>query len=428
MGQSQMMRTALLIVTLCCTCLCHAGGTLVIAGGALGDGEPQVLGAFAAALAPEGPVVVVPAASSRPARSARNFARALARAGVDPARIKVYPLAVLDDSSTAGVDESLWSGNAWHRDQLAGLQQAAGFWFTGGDQMRIVESLRSEDLQESPLLELIRRRLEAGAVVGGTSAGAAVMSEVMIAGGDSFTSLLEPLAQSYASTEDQDSGRLYLARGLGFIPAGIIDQHFDRKARLGRLVRAMAESGQVRGYGVDEDTAMVVDLRSGEARVVGSGGVTLLDAGSAQYDLSGIRIMSGCELSIAASGVRFSLEPLKFIDGYGTGTVGEEYYKYKPLQGGGMALANPLLDQLLGYDLLDNASSTQLQRYSFDESGRLLIYTFTETGSSEGFLQSAGASDRYSVSRVRFDIRKGNIEQNLSVPETGKTSIQEKSL
>jgi hypothetical protein len=93
-----------------------------------------------------------------------------------------------------------------------------------------------------------------------------------------------------------------------------------------------------------------------------------------------------------------------------------------------MALANPLLDQLLGYDLLDNASSTQLQRYSFDESGRLLIYTFTETGSSEGFLQSAGASDRYSVSRVRFDIRKGNIEQNLSVPETGKTSIQEKSL
>ena len=242
-----------------------------------------------------------------------------------------------------------------------------------------------------------------------------------------FTALLEPLAERYSSTEDQDSGRLYLAEGLGFITAGIIDQHFDRKARLGRLVRAMAESGQLRGYGVDEDTAMVVDLQSGEGRVVGSGGVTLLDARSANLDLTATQIAVGLELSIAASGVRFRLDSLEFIDGYGTETVGKEYYNYKPAQGGGMALANPLLDQLLGYDLLDNASSRQLQRFTLDESGRLLIYTFTETGSSRGFLQADGASDRYSASRVRFDIGKGIIQQNLAVPEAGKISHQEKS-
>lgn len=302
-------------MTLCSAFLSHASGTLVIAGGALGEGGPAVLGAFAAALPPDGPVVVVAVASSQPARSARNFAAALAREGVDATRIRIYPLAALDDSTTADVDESLWSGNAWQTDKLVGLEQAAGFWFTGGDQMRIVGSMRAEDGEESPLLGLIHRRLAAGAVVDGTSAGAAVMSRVMIAGGDSFNALLEPLAQSYASTEDQDSGRLYLENGLGFLADGIVDQHFDRKARLGRLVRALAESGEVRGYGVDEDTAMVVDLQSGEARVVGSGGVSLLDARSAAFDMAGTQLMSGLELSIAANGVRFSLDQLRFIDG-----------------------------------------------------------------------------------------------------------------
>ena len=162
-----------------------------------------------------------------------RFGAALAREGVDATRIRIYPLAALDDSTTADVDESLWSGNAWQTDKLVGLEQAAGFWFTGGDQMRIVGSMRAEDGEESPLLGLIHRRLAAGAVVDGTSAGAAVMSRAMIAGGDSFNALLEPLAQSYASTEDQDSGRLYLENGLGFLADGIVDQHFDRKARLG---------------------------------------------------------------------------------------------------------------------------------------------------------------------------------------------------
>ena len=66
------------------------------------------------------------------------------------------------------------------------------------------------------------------------------MSRDMIAGGVSFTALLEPLASAYSDSEDQDSGRLFLSRGLGFLPDGLVDQHFDRKARLGRLVRALA--------------------------------------------------------------------------------------------------------------------------------------------------------------------------------------------
>ena len=66
-----------------------------------------------------------------------------------------------------------------------------------------------------PLLALIRRRLADGAVVGGTSAGAAVMSGVMIAGGDSFTALLEPPAGSYTDIAQQEGGALALAGGLG---------------------------------------------------------------------------------------------------------------------------------------------------------------------------------------------------------------------
>ena len=170
-----------------------AGGTLVIVGGALADDNQEVYQAFLGALQGDGPVVVIPAASGRPARAAAEFAGNLEAHGLDAGRVTVFPLAVRDDAATGEVDESTWSGNAWEASLVEGLGKPAGFWFTGGDQMRIMQALRSPDGRESPLLELVRQRLADGAVVGGTSAGAAVLSRRMSAGGESFLALLEPL-------------------------------------------------------------------------------------------------------------------------------------------------------------------------------------------------------------------------------------------
>jgi len=382
----------------------RADGALLLVGGALAEDNAAVHRALIEALLPEGPLVIVPAASGRPARAAAGFADSLQRHGLARERIRVFPLAVRDDEETADIDESGWSGNAWIREEIDRVRDAAGFWFTGGDQMRITRALLDAGGADSPLLALIRERLAAGAVVGGSSAGTAVMSRDMIAGGISFRALLEPLATAHADTEDQDSGRLYLDRGLGFLPQGLVDQHFDRKARLGRLVRAMAATGQARGFGIDEDTALLIRSGADRAAVLGRGSVTLLDASRARFGFSTPTLVSGLELSVIPGGVEFRPSDFEPLSGQGDATQGREYFGHAPLGGGGMAVANPRLDQALGYDLLDNDAVGVLNRYSIDASGRVLVYRFAQTERSAGFWRSDGAGDRYTATRIRFDI------------------------
>jgi cyanophycinase len=380
-----------------------ADGTLLIVGGALEADNAEVHRALIDALLPTGPLVIVPAASGQPARSAAGFAADLQAHGLAADRIRVYPLAVRDDSETPDVDESEWSRNAWDPERVAEVANAAGYWFTGGDQMRITQVMLGPDGEESPLLQQVRSRLAAGAVVGGSSAGAAVMSRDMIAGGVSFTALLEPLAGAYSDSEDQDSGRLFLSRGLGFLPDGLVDQHFDRKARLGRLVRALAATSQARGFGVDEDTALLVHLGEDRARVLGRGSVTLLNASAARFAFGGKALATGLQLGMVAPGVTFRLSDFSVVDGAGDATIGKEYFGYEPVDGGGMAFANARLDQALGFDLLDNDAQS-LDRYSIDSQGRVLVYRFSETADSRGYWRSEGSGDRYTVTGVRFDI------------------------
>jgi cyanophycinase len=388
----------------------HAGGSLLIVGGALRDDNAEVHRALIDAMPEQGPMVIIPAASGRPARSAAGFTDALVAHGLARERIMTFPLAVRDDSATPDVDESAWSRNAWDEKLVADVKNAAGFWFTGGDQVRITRSMLGEDEQPSPLLRQIRARLSAGAVIGGSSAGAAIMSQEMIAGGVSFTALLNPPTTDYADTEAQDSGRLYLDRGLGFLPEGLVDQHFDRKARLGRLVRAMAATGQRRGYGIDEDTALQLRLGQDQARVLGRGTVTVLDAANARFGFATPMLASDLELSVFAPGVTFRRSDVVPLSGHGDATLGSEYFGYRPTQGGGMAFANTRLDQALGYDLLDNDSVNTLDRYSIDEEGNILVYRFRQAGDSAGFWRSEGSDDRYTASRVRFDILKRKVE------------------
>ena len=138
----------------------------------------------------------------------------------------VFPLAVGDDSATGEEDENAWADNAWNAEAVTALSQPAGFWLTGGDQMRITQTLVDSEKGESGLLRLMRERLAAGAFIGGSSAGAAVMSANMIAGGTCFKALLQPVAEHYESIEDQDSGRLYTTRGHD-----LVDNHWSQQLR-----------------------------------------------------------------------------------------------------------------------------------------------------------------------------------------------------
>ena len=138
------------------------------------------------------------------------------------------------------------------------LDRATGIFITGGNQLRL-----STIIGGTGIAQKIRRRNAAGAAVAGTSAGASIMSEHMIAGGESYSAPVE--------------GAVSLAPGLGLTNAVIIDQHFTQRNRLGRLLAASSYNPFLIGLGIDEDTAAFIGP-DGVFEVVGSGTVTVVDA------------------------------------------------------------------------------------------------------------------------------------------------------
>lgn len=153
-------------------------------------------------------------------------------------------------------------GEAGDREKLSVLDDAAGIFFSGGDQLRITSQIGDTGIEAK-----VRALYERGGVIAGTSAGASVMSETMLVKG--------------SSKETHRIGDLHMAPGMGLVPDVIIDQHFAERGRFGRLIGAVAHNPRVLGLGIDEDTAAVVE---GERfRVIGSGAVYVVDGTGVSY-------------------------------------------------------------------------------------------------------------------------------------------------
>lgn len=384
-------------------------GSLLIVGGALRSDNSAVYQAFIDAIPRQFPnVAIVPVASGRPAHYAEQFSEDLRHYGF-AGDIRVLPIAVLDDSSTGAVDESRWEAGGRDPAVADSLGDVGGIWFVGGDQTRITGALFANGEVDTPVLEAIRRQLSRGAVVGGTSAGAAIMSRTMIAAGDSLSALTMPVADQYVGMETQESGQLMLATGLGFLPEGIVDQHFDRKARLGRLVRAlglMEDPADRIGFGVDEDTALLVDLVDADITVLGAGNLVVADGRLAQFSGGGQAFAAqGVQLSVLSAGDRYNWRTGNF-ELSGSETQQNEAFGYGVVQGAGIALGNQRLDELLGFSLLDNEKAREVRRFSFDsDSGKGVLFHFRQTESSRGFWRyRSGTKDQYSIVGVELDI------------------------
>lgn len=177
--------------------------------------------------------------------------------------------------------------------RLERLEKASGIFFTGGNQLRLTTLLGG-----TPVARVIRMRNAHGVTVGGTSAGASVLSEHMIAFGDEGSAVI--------------SGSVRMAPGLGLTNRFIIDQHFRQRDRLGRLITALAYNPFAVGIGLDEDTAAFISPDD-IVEVEGSGGVTLLDASEVSFSsMSDVSegqpvCMLGLKLHILVAGSTFNL-------------------------------------------------------------------------------------------------------------------------
>lgn len=388
-----------------------SAGSLVIVGGGLSRDNAAVYRAFIDR-AGSGRIVVVAAASAAPVESATPFIEALTHYGVSPDRIDIAHIAVVDDPSTADVDERDWAGGAYVPGEAAKIQAADAIWMTGGDQSRLTRALVAPDGADTPVLAAMRRRLAAGAVIGGTSAGAAVMSRRMIAQGDALTALLSPLMAPGAEELQGGGEPLALTRGFGFMPASLVDQHFGERARLGRLVRALAEQApdQRVGFGVDEDTALIVDLSTGVGTLAGAGALTVLDGRRARFTTRRGRLAAdGLRLHVLTAGDTIAIgDALAITPASAKQRIanGAEAYDHPDHGGVGMAFASTTLETMLGADLLDNTSSRAIERVSFRADGAGVIYRFAEDSESRGYFgRDQAGRGRYTLSSVVFSVR-----------------------
>jgi len=224
----------------------------------------------------EADIVVIPTAS-RLNETGPRYERLFKAIGVD--RVTVMDFDTRRDCQEPG--------------RLARLEEATGIFFTGGNQLRL-----STLLGGTPVAKLVRAQNARGVTVGGTSAGASILSEHMIAFGDEGSSVV--------------SGSVRLAPGLGLTNRFIIDQHFRQRDRLGRLLTALAYNPFAVGIGLDEDTAAFIGPDE-TVEIEGSGGVTIVDGADVSFSsMDSVSegqpvCMLGLRLHILVAGATFNM-------------------------------------------------------------------------------------------------------------------------
>jgi len=155
-------------------------------------------------------------------------------------------------------------GQTYSTARLDSIRNARLIYITGGDQVRFMGVVQGTDIEKA-----IHDAYNKGAVVGGTSAGAAVMSKLMITGNE----LKHP---EYSSTfRNMEENNIEIKQGLGFVEGAIIDQHFVKRSRYNRLISAVIEYPNVKGIGIDEATAILVSGNTAE--VVGDSQVIVFE-------------------------------------------------------------------------------------------------------------------------------------------------------
>ena len=222
-------------------------------------------------------IVVIPNASADAAGAGKAKVDDYAKLGATAVTLDLKTVAATSDSAA----------------RLLG--GATGIWFPGGDQNRLAATLHG-----TPALDSVRSRYRHGVVVGGTSAGAAVMSDPMITGDERRPGGARPPRDSSDAWLTIDRENVALAPGFGLLPGVIVDQHFLRRKRHNRLISLVLERPGLIGVGIDESTALVVPA-SGPWEVIGASQVVVYDGRQARS--------AGRSSSLGAADLRFHVLP-----------------------------------------------------------------------------------------------------------------------
>jgi cyanophycinase len=259
-------------------------GTLMIVGG--GPQPPALVQQFVDLAGGRGraKIAIFAEASADGQKSGEEKAAELIALGADAKNIWV----TRDEANTDSIAKLLTS--------------VTGVWFGGGDQSRLIKVLR-----ETKTDSAIHARYNAGAVIGGTSAGAAVMSQVMITGDE---------RRPGGDRRDTTNAYLTIARdnivtdtGFALVGSAIIDQHFLRRKRHSRLISLVLEKQPHLGIGIDESTALIIPP-NGPWKIAGASAAVIYDARSSAVTPASAHVLgaTGMRMHVLPAGSTFDVK------------------------------------------------------------------------------------------------------------------------
>lgn len=395
-----------------------SGGSLVIIGGALQPDNEAIYQKFIHLGGGKNNIniAIIPAASINPVRSGTSYVNDFQEYGIPGNRIKIFPLALTDDPSTKDVDESKWSGNGFKKELAEEMLNYNAVFFVGGDQARYLQTLKDKNGNDSPLLVSIRRVYEKGGVIGGTSAGAAIMSDPMICGGTPINAMINGV--NYQPDQCPSEGGALLTRGLGFITMGLVDQHFIKRGRSGRLISVLLHQENLSfGIGVDEDTAAVYCGKTETIEVCGRSAVLLVDTRKAMKTphLNGI-LVKNITLHYLEEGDIYFTETGKFTINPDRKKIepGKEYNKSYSLHTN--VFGKDAFMEIITSGLVDNLQKEAvgiafvLEQYKKDTSGKNFSsgngvkLVFKKNEQTTGYWARINGKSTYSALHVLLDI------------------------
>lgn len=194
-------------------------------------------------------IVVIPTASSIPVQVSESYIKAFGKLGCT--NIKIADIRSREDSEK--------------QEYIDLISKADSIMFSGGNQSEIINKIKDSTIHKI----LMDRYQNSSLVIAGTSAGAMCMSEEMITGGRHKEAFLK--------------GAVGMAKGLGFLQKVVIDSHFIRRGRFGRLAESVAKFPELVGIGLAEDTGLVIK-ECNTVEIIGTGMVIIFDPGELEYN------------------------------------------------------------------------------------------------------------------------------------------------
>jgi cyanophycinase len=230
-------------------------------------------------------IVIVPTASETPDERARDYIQVFS--SFNPESIQTIHIGERQDADSS--------------ELIKIIDEASLFMFAGGDQLRLSSMIGGTPLHHS----LMERYRAGGCVVAGTSAGAAVIPEVMIFQNNKFKVFRK--------------GGIEMTKGLGLIHDTIFDTHFVQRSRISRLVHAVASNPALLGLGIEENTGLLIEDET-KAKVIGTGTVIVLDGSGIEINHIGYAenrkpfALTNMNYSLLTTGMVYDLKNRKVID------------------------------------------------------------------------------------------------------------------